>query len=94
MTKAQLQSNYKIKEMVELPAFMAVLVYLSTNTDDEPGNRDATTIINQEGVLRGRQQILEKLRGIAVQDVTPEKAKVIQPYSEPAVSASKPETKK
>lgn len=91
MTKTQLQSSYDIKGFVEHPAFMPVLVYLAQTTEVQ-GTREPHTIINDEGVRRGRDSILNKLRDIGIVEVRHE-AKTVQPYSEsstPKSEANKP----
>lgn len=82
MTKQQLQSQYDVKSFVEHPAFLPVLVYLSAQEETVGAGRDATTIINDEGVKRGREQMIKKLREVAAITSNHE-TKSVPPYSEP-----------
>lgn len=89
MNKVQLQSNYDVKGLTEHPAFFAVIGFLAGDTGSRTEKRDAHTIINDEGFLRGRAAVLKELREIGIVQKAVEKDPDKHPYSEPAIQPPK-----
>lgn len=93
MTKQQLQSNYDVKGLVDHPAFFAVIGFLAGESGSRTERRDAHTIINDEGFLRGRAAVLKELREIGIVQRVPEKDPDKHAYSEPAILPPKVQPK-
>jgi hypothetical protein len=92
MTKSDLQGAHKVADITTTAAFQAILAYLGENVPSPPqGVRDPTTIINDEGVVRGWNACVKELRQIATPTPKSEKSEFV-PYSEPAITA-KPDKK-
>lgn len=91
MTKQDLH-GHKIGEVVVMPGFQAMLVYLNENTPlpDTRTPRDAVTVANDEGFLRGYLHAVREIRTIHSTPAPP-KRETVEHYQAP--KSSEPESK-